>query len=186
MNTLKLSLALAAFAATFGLATTSEADGTLDVANGTYVFTDTDGTAPYLTGSTVTFLNDVLVSWNITDTPDNDIYTPINSFIPSAADAASYDAYEAGVYGVNDWAFDIIGNPYDSNYDPRTEIGNAGSSGFIYLQPSYTVSIDPTGTWTPADSPVPDAASSFEMLICSFGALSAGKALISRRKTPRR
>jgi hypothetical protein len=126
---------------------------TLDIANGTYVFTETDGLNYGCTGSTVTFFNDVLTSWDIVlNAPgapyyDKDTYTPLNSFIPM-------DIYQGLVYGPDDFGYNIRANNYDSSGDPLAEIGWSGGAGYIYDNPSWSLGpLDPSGTWTAVPAP---------------------------------
>ena len=145
------------------------ASATLLVANGTYVFTETDG-HNYCTGSTVTFLNDTLVAWNIIDTAtESNPYTEANSTYTGTS------LYEALVYGANDWAYNIQALNHDPYGDPLVEIGDSGGAGAIYDNPSYGDPLDPLGTWTvevvsePAPVPEPTTLVAGALLLLPFG-----------------
>lgn len=148
------------------------ASANLLLPNGTYEFTETDGNN-YCTGSTVTFLNDVLVSWNIIDTESESVpYTPGNSTYIGTP------YYEYGVFATDEWAYSIEALNADQYGDPHTEIGNISGVGYVYDQPSYTDPLqDPSGIWTllPTPSPaVPDVYGTSQLLsvmILGMGAL---------------
>jgi hypothetical protein len=145
------------------------------IANGTYVFTETDGSSN-LTGSWVQISNDQLVAWDIMDPADNDFWKTDNSNISNP------DIYEAGVYGPNEWAWNIQANNPDNSGDPLVEIGDVNGAGEIYLNISYTDHIDPSGVWA---DPVPDGSWSVALLGGTLLGLGIGQ-LIFRRPVGRR
>lgn len=128
----------------------------LEIADGTYVFTETDGNN-YCTGSTVTFANDQLTSWDIVDTLNSDTYLPRNS-------TYNYGAYEAGVYATDEFGYNIRAIVHASYGDPLVEIGWNSGVGYIYDNPEYGVPLDPMGTWTPLSVGVPDLSGTFQLL----------------------
>jgi len=145
------------------------ASATLSVADGTYVFTETDGNN-YCTGSTVAFLNDTLVAWNIIDTKtESNPYTDANSTYTGTP------YYENLVYGVNEWSYNIEALNHDSSGNPHVEIGDSGGTGAIYDNPSYSDPLDPSGTWTleavsePAPVPEPTTLVAGALMLLPFG-----------------
>lgn len=160
MKTSKFVLALAA--AALVLSITPAGHATALVPDGTYVFTATDGDTA-LDGSSVTFLGDTIVGWNLLDSlaasynpyPPTDIpLTPSNSFI-----------YNFGVLGPNAWYFIIAGNNvFGANYYDFFEAQNnlfgpgpGGGTGALYDGFG-----DPTGNWSSRS--VPDTGYTFWLL----------------------
>ena len=188
MKPSKLILVAAVAAFVFGTGTVARAiiitypwNTSGSVADGTYVFTATDGHT-FTDGSTVTFSGKKLIDWDILDTIDNYEFKTSNSQIDP-------NAYQSGVYGVNQWSFNIISLTPDAYGDPRVGIGNTGNTsgaGSIYVQPSYTATLpDPTGNWTliaANTAQVPDASGTFGLLAGALIALGACKLFLSGRE----
>ena len=192
MKLMKLSM-LASTAALFvGIGTVARAQ----VANGTYVFNETDGNS-YAQGSTVTFLNDQLTSWDLvildTDIGGSDTGDILyDTYTPSDSTYTGTGLYEAEVYGPNEWGYNIQSVSPDSSGDPLAEIGNSGGTGYIYDNPEYNAPLDPTGTWvleSPTEnggSDAPDAFGTFQLLAGALTALGACKSLLRGPATGRR
>jgi len=146
MKNCKFVLALAAVALVLGV--TPAGHATSLVPDGTYVFTATDGDTA-LNGSSVTFLGDVIVSWNLLDSlaasyspfPPTDIpLTESNSFISGL-----------GVLGPNAWYFIIAGNNsgganYYDFFEGQNNLFGAGVGGGTGAL--YDGFGDPDGNWS--------------------------------------
>jgi hypothetical protein len=184
MKLLKLSLAAAVAALVVGTGTVARANLVTD---GTYVFTATDGDTP-LNGSSVTFLSDAIVSWNMLDSlaasydpyPPTDIpLTPSNSFISGF-----------GLYGPDQWYFIIDGNNfsganyYDQFKGQNNLFGPGVGGGFGSLYDGFG---DPDGNWTLSGSTsVPDTAGTFQLFVCAVIALGTCKYFLRGRAACRR
>jgi len=184
MKILKLSLLAAAAALVVGTGTAARADGIADlVPDGTYTFHATDGDTA-LDGSSITFQNDVPVSWNLVDflstgsqyPPTTIPLTPANSQLNPS------DIY-AGVYGPNAWSFEFISdNPGVYYYDSFTADNNlfgpgvGGGTGQLYDGFG-----DPNGNWT-----APDASGTFQLFVGALTALGVCKAFLGGRPASRR
>lgn len=152
------------------------------VLDGTYAFTATDGDNA-LNGSTVTFLNDVIVNWNLVDPiavspPPTDI--PLN---PSNSSISSF-----GVFSTDTWYFIIDGNNFSgANYYDEFKGQNnlfgpgvGGGTGSLYDGFG-----DPNGNWTLRTSSVPDASGTFQLLAGALTALGTCRYFLFRRAATR-
>jgi hypothetical protein len=120
------------------------------IANGTYVFTETDGLDYGCTGSTVTFNNDAPTSWDIIiNSPgapnyDQDTYTPLNSVISAGK--------WGGVLAPDEFVYYLQADIFDPNGNPSASITWNVYGNHIYDNPSWSLGpLDPTGTWTLPD-----------------------------------
>lgn len=173
---------------------------TFDVENGTYTFSATDGNTE-LNGSTVTFLNDSIVNWNLVDN------TALSQGYP-----ASYDPFIAPLTPGNSSVFDLT--TYDNGTGPNafsfevaSPTGATTTSGSIFyfegqnnlndfsalydgfgggsptigpVLPSFELT-DPIGIWSLDVPTVPDASSSMNLLGVSFVGIAGGASLLRRR-----
>jgi len=168
-----------------------------DVANGTYMFEATDGNNA-MNGSTVTFNNDQLVSWDMMDSVAQTLYspsahswytttlplTPVNSITGLTYDTEnSVDTYQFdGVLDPNEWAFHILSDTLSTHGYDYFEAGND-----VSINPSYPTSLgslydgfgDPNGNWTLTS--VPDASGTFQLFVDALTALGTGKTFLRGR-----
>lgn len=147
------------------------------VADGTYVFTATDGDTA-LNGSSVTFLSDVIVDWNLVDPfatppPPTEIpLTPSNSFIAGF-----------GVFGPDQWYFIIDGNNIGTNYYDEFKgqnnlFGPGVGGGFGSLYDGFG---DPDGNWSLQAPAVPEAADTLPLFAGALVALGTCRYFLRRR-----
>ena len=132
------------------------------VADGTYMFTATDGNTA-LDGSTVTFSGDTIVNWDLLDAlaPHNGVPTDI-PLTPSNSSVVSQ-----GAIGANEWYFTIDGNHIATQpFDSFEGDNNVITSGAGHLFDGFG---DPTGRWTPVSAP--DSGSTVGLLGLAFGAV---------------
>lgn len=172
-----------------------------DVANGTYTFTATDGNTQ-LDGSTVTFLDDNIISWDLVDT------TALSQGYP-----ASYDPFIAPLTSANSSVFNLTtynngSGPNAFSFEVASPVGSTATDGSIFyfegqnnlngysalydgfgggspegpVIPSFELT-DPQGVWTADISTVPDASSSMALMAGSMTALAGGASLLRRRSS---
>jgi hypothetical protein len=193
MKVVKLSFFAAATAGAaliVGAGSVARAD---DVPNGTYVFYATDGNTA-LNGSSITFQNDVPVSWDLVDAlAVGSQYPPTTlPLTPANSELDPNDPF-AGVYGPDEWAYRIVSFTLDVNYYDFFEADNnlfgpgvGGGTGALYDGFG-----DPDGNWSresvQAEGPALASDSSATILILAgaLAALGACRSLGVRSSTRR-
>lgn len=180
MKLLKLSLAAAMAALVVGPGTAAHANLVTD---GTYTFqASPTETLKSLDGSTVTFVSDAIVSWDLMDSA-----APAAGFVPLTP--ANSSIISSGVLGANAWFFSI-GSPSGT---PSTDAstfwfegqnnleGDLGGGAFGSL---FDKTGDPIGNWGLAS--VPDATGTFQLFVGALTALGTYKAFFrGRAASPR-
>jgi hypothetical protein len=165
------------------------------VPNGTYVFDSTDNNT-ILDGSTVTFNNDCIISWDLLDVsvaPGIDLppLTPANSSI-----ICSF-VFGTTQYGSNGWFF-TVGSPVGTSstsssifwFEAQNELfgpGNGGGLASLYAGFGNGPSVDPDGNWVPegpslgsGNAAVPDASGTFELFAGALALLAVGRFFFGR------
>jgi hypothetical protein len=196
MKLLKFSIGAAVAALLAGSATVTQAQ---DVGNGTYTFESTDGNTAF-DGSTVTFLNDNLVSWDMTDSVAQSLYypgagswytttlplTPANSMSGVQFDTLNdVNTYQFdGVLAPNEWAFHILSDTLDVNYYDYFEAGNNVDTSGSSLGSLYDGFGDPHGNWVL--NSVPDATDTVGLMAGALMILGTCKSCLRGRAASRR
>lgn len=178
MKLWKLSLT-AAVAALVVVAAGPVARANPFVLDGTYAFTATDGNNA-LNGSTVTFLNDVIVNWNLVDS-----LAPTGSDLPLTPSNSSFIGFGSAVIGPDEWYFSIGSNTVAASFfegDNNLEGPGVPGGGLGRLYDGYG---DPSGTWGPARTSVPDASDTFQLFAGALTALGACRYLLFRQAATR-
>jgi hypothetical protein len=192
LNLVKMGVATALLVFGPKAVTTVNAANNL-VPNGTYVFQSTDGDA-ILNGSTVTFNNNAIVSWDLLDAsvgPGVDLppLTPANSSIISDF------IFGQTQYGPDGWFF-TIGSPVGTSstqssifwFEAQNDLfgpGTGGGEASLYAGFGNGPSQDPAGNWVleggSSDAQVPDASSTFLLCAGAMATLLASRSFLSRR-----
>jgi hypothetical protein len=179
MKLLKLSFAVAAAALMVGTGTIAHAN---QVNDGIYVFNATDGDTA-LDGSSVTFLGDTIVDWDLVDAiaASFDPYPPTTiPLTPGNSSIASF-----GVLGANAWFFEIDSLTLDTNYydffEGQNNLFGPGSGGG--LGSLYDGFGDPEGNWNLVETaPVPDASGTFQLFVAALAALGSFQIFLARSR----
>lgn len=188
MKLLKLNL-IAAAAALVVVAAGPVARATsssLNVPDGTYYFYATDGNTA-LDGSTVTFSGDAITSWHLVDSVAEVLYSPTahswyTTTLPLTTSNSQITSFNTYAGYPNEWDFTIQSNYPGTYYYDYFEGNNNEPLGTGALYGGFG---DPIGTWGPARASVPDASSTFQLLVCALTALGAGRYLLFRRAATR-
>ncbi len=159
------------------------------VLDGTYTFTATDGHNS-LDGSWITFSNDTLVNWSFNDIHANDTspYPPNNLPLTPANSQMDPNYIYGGVFGVDTWAFRIVGTADPSTYyydyfQLSNNLEGPGAGGA--LGRLYDGFGDPQGNWvyqvsgTPQGTP--DAGSTLPLIGGVLIALGVGRRFLLGR-----
>jgi hypothetical protein len=168
------------------------------VPNGTYVFSATDGNMA-LDGSTVTFLNDAIASWDLQDitvAPGLNLppLTPVNSSIVSSF------IFGQTAFGSLGWFFDIASpvgvtstNASTFWFQSQNDLsapGVGGGTATLYDGFGNGPAYDPVGNWNlaapgPNQSNAPDGASTLLLCTGALAALRMAQTKINRNQSER-
>jgi hypothetical protein len=122
---MKLSKLIFPIATALSVVFTCDVASALNVSNGKYVFHATDGNT-YLDGSSVTFFNDLLASWNLVDS------RPLPSYYPS-----TYLPYVPPLTPVNSSYFNLTTyahgtGPNAFSFSVASPVGMTTTSGSVF------------------------------------------------------
>lgn len=190
-NILSFTFATVAVAFVAGSASVAQAS---EIANGAYAYTATDGNTA-LNGSTITFQNDVPVSWDLVDTLSIGSQWPPTT-IPLTPANSQLDPNDvwAGVYGPDQWAFTIItltpGVNYYDYFEAQNNLFGPGAGGGLGSLYDGFGDGSSAGTWSQVSHPsvpaavygvaAPDASSTFKLFALALFALGACKPFLPR------